>query len=436
MPDWYTIDTVGKLFPSVLSQNNSSFFRLTVVLKEPVQVNLFQEAVDTVRQRFSFFFVRLRKGVFWNYLESDNNPYVVEEETEAPCSPLKKAKIKNKLVRFLYYKNRLTIEMSHVISDGNGAFEILKAVLLVYFSLQGFEIDPENKILHIDEVPTIKDYENSFTRYTQNAKAQKEFNRAKRASGKKEVKRAYQIRGTAPAIKGTNAITGLVSASALKTCAKAHGTTINGYVISLLMYSLFSVQIKYGRNKKPISVALPVNLRRHFPSSTLRNFFAVPNIAYKCTPETTLADIIEQVNAQMSEVLTKENFQDEINRHSALADSTLTNLIPLNLKHPIIKAGFFLFGESKKTITLSNMGAAQFPKDIEKFIEHTEAILYPTALSPINCALSSVHDVLSITFSLAIVETDIVRCFFTLLQEQTGFDISVYSTPRGGSNEV
>lgn len=436
MSDWYAIDTVGKLFPSIIDQNNSSFFRLTVVLKEPVDPELFQKAVDSVRQRFSFFFVRLRKGFFWNYLESDNVPYLVKEESQPPCSPIKSGKTKNKLIRFLYYKNRISVEVSHIVSDGNGGFEILKAILFMYFSLQGFEIDHENKILSIDEIPTIKDYENSFARYAQNFETQKEIQESKKKLEKIEIKNSYRIKGTIPAKKGTNAITGIISVAALKASAKAHGTTITGYLISLLIYTLFSARAKYERTKKPISVAVPVNLRKQFPSTTFKNFFAVPNISYLCTAETTFADIIEHVNTQMAEVLTKETFQNEINRHIAFEENRISRLIPLNLKHPIIRLGFFLFGETKKTMTLSNMGSATFPKDMEKFIEHTEAILYPTALSPINCALASFNDVLTITFSLAIVETDILRFFFTLLQEQTGSDVSVYSTQKGDSDEV
>lgn len=438
MTDWYGIDTVGKLFSSIIDQNNSSFFRLTVVLKDPVDAELFQKAVDMVRQRFSFFFVRLRQGVFWNYLERDTLPYRVKEETELPCAPIKreKGKKENKLVRFFYYKNRLTLEMSHIISDGNGGFELLKAITFVYLSLQGFDIDPENKILSINEVPTIKDYENSFERYAQDVELQREINKANKGFLKIKPKNSYRIRGTNPATKGTNVLTGLISASALKKCAKSYGTTITGYLVSLLIFTLFSARIKYEHNKKPIVVTVPVNLRNFFPSSTLKNFFSVPTVSHMCTAETTFEDIVASVNKQMTENFTKENFQREINRHVAFERHTLSRITPLNIKHPLIRLGFLLFSETKKTITLTNMGVAQFPKDMEKLIEHTEAILYPTPLSPMNCAIASFNDSLTITFSIAIVETDVLRFFFSLLQEQTGSDVSVYSTQRGDIDEV
>ncbi len=421
MKKYYNIDTIGNFFPAVQGDDNSNFFRVSVVLKEAVDPKLLQEVLELAYMRYSFFFVRMRKGVFWNYLEVSKDLCIVNPEIEMPCSPIKLKKGKSNLIRFLYFQNRISIEVSHIVTDGTGAFQLLKSIVYTYFTQKYGSFDNEGKILSIEEIPTIKDYESSFSRYA-------EILGSKTKIEKTRVKNSYRINGHFPQKKGTSVISGCVSSQCVKSAAKTYGISITGYLCSLLMFSIFSQHIKYEKKTRPLVVAIPVNLRNFFPSETLKNFFTVCNISFTFRHDSTFEDVVASVREQMKILFTRENLEKRITHSASLENNLFASLLPLSIKNFFIKLGFLIHGESKKSITFTNMGVIDLPKGMQKFVELFEFILYPTRMSPINVASSSFMDNLSISFSLSIAETDIIRTFFLLLKEHTKSEISIYST--------
>jgi len=430
---WYSIDTAGKLFPSVSSDSNSSFFRTAAVLKEPVIADAFQETVNRVRPRFSFFFVRLRRGTFWNYLEENNEPFLVEQETACPCTASSFGRHDSHLIRFLYSGNRISIELFHSITDGSGAMEFLKTVLYTYSLVLAERTGgsmlpvPEGKIVNILSTPVIDDYENSFLRFSK---------LASKGTGlelRKFPPAAYHLGGTRLPQKNIGVITGLVDSAQLNGWAKSHDTTVTGLLAALLVYSIYSARIKFSPQKKPVVVSVPVNLRKRFASVTFRNFFVVVNVSYsfRDTPpenqEKLFETILESVTLQLKKLTEKENLQREIDKNIFFDRNSVGRWVPLRIKHIFVKLGFILLGESKRTITLSNMGELQLPSGTAPLVHHAEALLYPSAGSPVNCAFTTVNGVMSVSFTRIIEEKDIIRRFFQLLQQQTGLSLQIYS---------
>jgi hypothetical protein len=64
------------------------FFRLSCELREEVNPELLQQAVDLTMKDYPYFRSVLRKGLFWYYLDSRDLPLQVEEEKLPACSPL------------------------------------------------------------------------------------------------------------------------------------------------------------------------------------------------------------------------------------------------------------------------------------------------------------------------------------------------------------
>ena len=142
---WLKIDNAGKIFPAVSNSNNSSTFRLSFHLNEEVDKHLLEEAVNTVLPRFDTFNVKIKNGLFWNYLAANNRHFVVEEES----SIIGEYKLKSKTgycFRVLYYQKRVTLETFHGISDGTGALEFLKSIVYQYLKLKNIDIPSEDKI--------------------------------------------------------------------------------------------------------------------------------------------------------------------------------------------------------------------------------------------------------------------------------------------------
>ena len=104
---WHKLDNTANIFPVVASRRYSNVFRLTAVMREAVDPALLQQALEQTLPYFAAFNVRLRHGLFWNYLETNRaTPQI-----------------------------RVHLETFHVLTDGTGAMQFLKAVCYRYCQL-------------------------------------------------------------------------------------------------------------------------------------------------------------------------------------------------------------------------------------------------------------------------------------------------------------
>ena len=83
---WHKLDNTANIFPVVASRRYSNVFRLTAVMREAVDPALLQQALEQTLPYFAAFNVRLRHGLFWNYLETNRATPQVLPEQDAPCS--------------------------------------------------------------------------------------------------------------------------------------------------------------------------------------------------------------------------------------------------------------------------------------------------------------------------------------------------------------
>ena len=92
-------------------------------------------------------------------------------------------------------------------------------------------------------------------------------------------------------------------------------------------------------------------------------------------------------------------------------------LIPLFLKNLIMRAVFDTVGERKSCLTMSNLGAALMPKEMEPFVDYLDFILGVQATAPHNCGVISYGNHLRINFIRNIRESELEYHFHRVLQE-------------------
>ena len=68
---WGKLDNTAHLFPVIAGEGMSNVFRVGVILKEEIQQELLQKALDIVLPRFEIFNCRFRQGMFWYYFETN-----------------------------------------------------------------------------------------------------------------------------------------------------------------------------------------------------------------------------------------------------------------------------------------------------------------------------------------------------------------------------
>ena len=66
---WYKVDNVAKVFLATHNQRDTRTLRVSVTLNETINPEALQYALDQTIKSRSQFQMRIRRGIFWNYLE-------------------------------------------------------------------------------------------------------------------------------------------------------------------------------------------------------------------------------------------------------------------------------------------------------------------------------------------------------------------------------
>ena len=373
--NWYKLDNAAKIVPSTAKGANTRVFRITCQLKEEVEEEILQQALDDIIDEYPIFNCVLRRGIFWYYLEDSNLRETVHEDCIPACSPLYIPGRKNLLYRVNYYNNRINLEMFHVLADGTGAFMFFKNLVTRYLVIKhGIEAD----IKPIDDFSIEEKNVDAFTDFYSKQKGLKQL---KEMSAVK----AYQITGEIDDNLLPHLVEGTVSAKKFLSIAHEYNTTVG-----VLCVSVYIKAIIQGMNRKQLRrhvvISVPVNLRQFFKSGTSRNFFGVINIDYDPADyKGELKDIIAKVDRDFKEKLSPENIEKTMNSYAALEHNFGIKMIPL----PIKDFGIGMFDRAAKkgvTSSMSNLGQIKMPEEVEDYIEGFSAFM--TAQSQQICVCS------------------------------------------------
>lgn len=134
-PDyWYLLDDAAKIYPMSMTDGWMSVFRLSAYLDAPVEPSLLQLALDLTMPRFPFFATKIKRGVFWHYIDGVKRRFTVQPETELPCAPMNVAAGDSQSFRVLYYGRRVSVEFFHILTDGTWGLAFLTALLLAFMT--------------------------------------------------------------------------------------------------------------------------------------------------------------------------------------------------------------------------------------------------------------------------------------------------------------
>ena len=117
---WYRLDNIGKFYAAQAGQQSQTVFRYAARMDAPVDPAALQQALDEAIAAFPGFNVHLRTGFFWHYLEQAAEQPQAEPEQLPICAPLHAGR-QSVLFRVTYFRDRISFEVSHIVSDGRGA---------------------------------------------------------------------------------------------------------------------------------------------------------------------------------------------------------------------------------------------------------------------------------------------------------------------------
>ena len=417
--EWYKLDLSAIVYPTLQRRDFSSVYRLSVLLKENIDPKVLQQALDLTMPRFPTYKAAIRKGVFWRYLEPNNRPGpFVQEDVKNPCQPMYFKANNRYLVRVYYYQNRISLEAHHSLGDGTGGMCVLQTLTAAYLRLLGHtEIENGGFVLDIAQKPDEEELEDAYMKYA-----------SAKVCPKRPGEKAYRVRGTKEPFYTLNIIDGIMSVSEVMAVAKKYNATVTEYLDAVLLYALLTKQEKdWHIRLRPVKIAMPVNLRRFFPSKTLRNFITMiyPGIDPRLG-EYTFEEIVTQVHNYMRYYLNEKFLRGDITTNAATQRNPFIRVIPLFIKDFVVRMFYTKVQDKNSSAGLTNMGALQVPEGMKPYIERFDIYMGQPFSTRTNCAVISFQDILTVNFASSIIEADVERYFFRKLV-QDGIHVKIES---------
>ncbi|GKX31554.1 hypothetical protein SH1V18_40340 [Vallitalea longa] len=409
---WYRLDNTGKIYPSITSTRVSTVFRISATITTRVEPAKLQKALDNIIERFPYFKVNLRRGLFWYYFEYVNHNPVVKKEIFYPCMFMLFKKKKTFPFRILYYNKKISCEFSHSITDGTGALKFLQTLLVEYFRLVGVECQIPSYIFNKNSYVKQEEYEDSSHKYYKKNIPPPDYpKKAIHFPFKLNRKGEYYI------------ITGIINVSRAKEESKIHGCSITEFLLAIYFETIqdyvYSRSVGRRRHlKRRIVINLPVNLRRIFPSNTMKNFFIsiTPNIDLRLG-KYNREELIKLVKNYMEININEKHLSQYISRNVKNEKNKFIRIIPLFIKNMIMPIVYQRFGERGYTSGLSNLGLITMPREIENLIERFEFYPPPSKGNIVKMGIASYKDKIYISFGRLTKVTEIEKIFFRKIRK-------------------
>ena len=294
---------------------------------------------------------------------------------------------------------------------------VLQTITAVYLRLLGHSISNGYFVLDINKAPDPEELEDAYMRYA-NAKV----------CPARPGEKTYRVRGTREPFYTFNVIDGILSVQEVKKVADTYHATITEYLNAVLLYALLQKQLSEWHLKlRPVKIAMPVNLRRFFPSKTLRNFITMvyPAIDPRLG-EYTFEEIVNQVHNYMRYYINGKFLKGDITTNASTQRNPFIRVVPLFIKDFVVRQFYTRVQDKNSSAGLTNMGALKVPEDMKPYIDRFDIYMGQPFSSRTNCAIVSFEDVLTINFASSIMETDVERFFFRKLVKD-GIHVTIES---------
>lgn len=400
--NWRKLDNAALAFPLVTGENDTRVFRFYCQLKEVVDSDILQQALDRTMEKYPLFQAVLRKGLFWFYLEHSHIRALVKPETEPPCSRLYIPDKKSLLFQVSYYKERINFEVFHALTDGTGAMHFLQELVQNYLILahpkENFpEIGRDKKTGrgNIEEDSFSQYYSSDIPKNREKKKA------AVKLKGEKLVHSDMHISEVVLSVKEVH------------QKARSYGVSITVLLTAVMLCSIRE-EIPKNQQKRPVTLMIPVNLRNYFPSQSMTNFFGWIEVGYTFSDTTTFEEVLADVKRQFEQELEKDKIAMHMNDYVRIEKNIFVRAVPLEIKKYFLMIGANL-GSRSITAVYSNIGIIRLPEEYREYIRHFGIFASTNSLQMCSC---SYGDEMVLGFTSKIPDDSIQRNFRRMLSEE------------------
>lgn len=408
---WMQLDNSAKIYPASATSRWNNIYRLSATLKEEIDREVLQSALDVTVRRFPSIAVRLHRGMFWYYLEEIAKAPKIQDEKCYPLVRMPFDDIRHCAFRVLVYNRRIAVEFFHALTDGNGALIFLKSLVAEYIEQKhSISLPSGNGVLDRLEEPKEEELVDEFPKY-------------KAPVGKpRQESDSYRIMGTPTEDNFCHVTTFILKSKEMLDLAHKHGVSVTAAITAAYIKAAIRLQdidVPRLKKQKKVKMLIPVDLRRIYGSNTLRNFalYVTPGVDPRLG-EYSFAELCEIVSHRMKLDITKKNMSARIYTNVKDEENTLLKLTPLFLKNFVMRIVFKLFGEKKSTLSISNLGLVKLPEGMSEYIDHLDFVLSVQSDAPYNASIISFGDEMRMNIIRDIKEPRLETALFKVLREE------------------
>lgn len=405
---WFSLDNAAKIFPAIRSKEHTTVLRCTAVLQERIAIKHLMKAVSLAGKRFSYYRVSLHHGIFWYYLEETKNSFAIVPDTGLPCQVFGNNDNLH-LIRILVYKNRLSVEASHILTDGYGASQFLIWILEKYFSLKNSK--SVDDLASIPDARLLRDEtEDAYSKYFKN-----------NIPFATQLSKAFHVPYKLNKKPRFDVLVALLNMNEIKSKASEKEISITEYLTAVHMFVLQQIATeKNSRKKRVIRIQVPVNLRNIYPSKTMRNFslFVMPEIDTRLG-EYSFDEIVKIVYHKMRLETDEKLISKIISRNVGSEKKLVIRGIPLVIKNLVLRYKYYTEGANQYSGVITNLGKISVPKQIQEKIEYLVITPPPPNKKlKINCGVAGYRDKLVLSFGNITRSKELERRFLNFLTKE------------------
>ena len=402
----YPIDNSAILYLAQMGPDHTNVYRFTITMSEPVCPETLQRAADGVYSRFPTIFAGFRPELFsFSVVPVQEAPQV--EPDPGLLLTMGKQEMERCAYRIYYSGCELIIEAFHALTDGYGAIASFRTLVAEYLYLRYGIASAERETMLESGTP---DWDTELHDAYLDHTASKPNGIPNRYSYQLPGKdRDWQVKTTAETF----------STKALLEASRACGVSMTAMLSGIMAEAIMELQQKHrvtGRDK-PVRIMVPIDLRRQFPSETLRNFilYALPTME---PGELHLprADRLQRFQEQLRQQTLPELLEAQVSRNVRLQQNFLFRITPRAVKCAAMRLIYRFCGECNSSITLTNLGPVALSEELKQYVRRIDVHLTPRRNSPYNCGLLSCGDITSISISRFAAEPELEPLFFSKLR--------------------
>lgn len=402
----FAVDNASLLYLSLIRKDHTNSFRFTMTLTEEICPETLQMAVDRIYRRFPTVIAGFYPG-FFHYLQVPAKAPPQVRQDPGCLITMSQEEIRECAYRVLYSGKTVAIEAFHALTDGYGAIASFTTLVAEYLRLKhGVQIPIEKTLIDIHQSPEGCETNDAYLEYE---------------TGKPMLipnRYAYQLPGEAPSANGIYTSRHMVPIKILLDASHRWGVSLTALLSSVMAESIMEIQHRHlGAGKaKPVRIMVPVDLRRMFPSRTLRNFilYALPTMEPQ-EHGRPFREILQSFGRQLHSQVEKSRLASIMAYHVKAQHNWLFRHIPLVIKCAFMRFVYQFFGEVNSSVTVTNLGNVQLPDVMQPYVQSIDVILTPRRRSPYNCAVISYAGYMSINISRFSREPELEDVFFQKL---------------------